>query len=105
MSPKRIRRVSFNTEMWANALGFSLRHPCDEGFGVREHHSDTGEYGWWEVEARDGYRLRCDWVRTGTDEQVAFRELPPRPLSRALASEEGLKRPIAGAPAKPAPAR
>jgi hypothetical protein len=33
--------------------------------------------GWSEVYAADGYKLRCDWSRMGSREEMKFAELPP----------------------------
>jgi hypothetical protein len=33
--------------------------------------------GWSEVYAADGYRLRCDWSRMGSREEMKFSEIAP----------------------------
>jgi hypothetical protein len=33
--------------------------------------------GWSEVYAADGYKLRCDWSRVGSREEMTFSEVPP----------------------------
>ena len=33
--------------------------------------------GWSEVYAADGHKLRCDWSRTGTREEMTFSEVAP----------------------------
>jgi hypothetical protein len=34
--------------------------------------------GWYEVYAADGYRLRCDWSRMGSREEMKFSEIGPQ---------------------------
>jgi hypothetical protein len=38
-----------------------------------------GECGWSEVYAADGYKLRCEWSRMGSREEMTFAEIPPQP--------------------------
>ena len=33
--------------------------------------------GWSEVYAADGYTLRCDWSKFGTNEDMKYSEIPP----------------------------
>jgi hypothetical protein len=46
-----------------------------------EHESDycSGESGWSEVHAADGYRLRCEWTALGTEREMSFIEIAPEP--------------------------
>ena len=45
----------------------------------REGRGAAGIAGWYEVTAADGYRLRCDWSRFGSREELQFSEVAPRP--------------------------
>jgi hypothetical protein len=36
-----------------------------------------GRSGWWEAGAADGYKLRCEWLRTADEEQLKFSEIGP----------------------------
>lgn len=38
----------------------------------------AGCAGWYEVYAADGYRLRCDWSRIGSREELKFSEIGPQ---------------------------
>jgi hypothetical protein len=38
----------------------------------------SGSRGWYEVYAADGYKLRCDWARTGGREEMKYAEVAPR---------------------------
>jgi hypothetical protein len=46
------------------AQNFLARHGDSGIEDLREGESDIGRCGWWEIGAADGYRLRCDWIRT-----------------------------------------
>jgi hypothetical protein len=39
--------------------------------------AESGCSGWWEVGAADGYKLRCEWLRTANEEQLRFSEIAP----------------------------
>ena len=39
--------------------------------------SSGGDEGWFEVHAADGYRLRGEWSRLGSREDMRFTEVPP----------------------------
>jgi hypothetical protein len=43
----------------------------------RSQESEGGDSGWFEVYAADGYRLRCEWSRIGSREEMTFTEAPP----------------------------
>jgi hypothetical protein len=58
--------------------GFLTRHGRSRTGKLREGESKGGRRGWWEMSAADGYRLRCDWVRTADEEQLTFSEIAPR---------------------------
>ena len=38
----------------------------------------AGYRGWYEIYAADGYRLRCDWSRSGSREELKFSEIGPQ---------------------------
>jgi len=45
----------------------------------RRQATDPGGYrGWYEIYAADGYRLRCDWSRSGSREELQFSEIGPQ---------------------------
>jgi hypothetical protein len=68
----------FSADIWANAYGFFSRHGGARGSGVRQRGSaEDGSRGWWQLDAADGYRLRCDWFSKDGEEQLTFRELSP----------------------------
>ena len=48
-----------------------------------EHEADrcSGESGWSEVHAADGYRLRCEWSVLGSEQYMNFVEIPPPDLA------------------------
>jgi len=62
---------------WARAQDFFSRHGGSATREAQEREVEKGARGWWEVYARDGYRLHCDWVRSDQEEQLTFSELPP----------------------------
>jgi hypothetical protein len=45
---------------------------------MREDKNAAGDEGWYEIHAADGYRLRCEWSRVGSREELKFSELAPR---------------------------
>ncbi len=56
---------------------FLARHGGVGSQPTREQRAQEGLSGWYEVYAADGYRLHCDWSRTGSREELAFSEIPP----------------------------
>lgn len=48
------------------------------GAARRQAVDAAGLAGWYEVYAADGYRLRCDWSRMGSREELQFAEIGPR---------------------------
>jgi hypothetical protein len=44
----------------------------------RQSTDPSGYRGWYEIYAADGYRLRCDWSRTGSREELKFCEIRPQ---------------------------
>lgn len=57
---------------------FLARHGGPEsGAARREQVDPAGLKGWYEVYAADGYRLRCEWSRMGSREELQFREIRP----------------------------
>jgi hypothetical protein len=46
--------------------------------GRPTHRESVAELrGRWEISAADGYRLRCDWSRAGSRQEMQFSEIPP----------------------------
>lgn len=43
-----------------------------------EERIPSGDGGWYEVYAADGYRLRCEWSRIGSRAELKFSEIAPR---------------------------
>jgi hypothetical protein len=43
----------------------------------RQETDPSGYRGWYEIYAADGYRLRCEWSRTGSREELQFSEIGP----------------------------
>ena len=56
---------------------FFARHGAQHAEDLREGDSDGAQRGWWQMAAADGYKLRCDWVRTDDEEQLIFSEIAP----------------------------
>jgi hypothetical protein len=57
---------------------FFARHGGVSRRANRHEAVESGVRGWSEVYAADGYTLRCDWSRTGTRNELAYSEIPPR---------------------------
>jgi hypothetical protein len=77
---KRQRLKTFGSDETITAIQgqvFFARHGPPGTQDLSEGESDGGHHGWWEMAAADGYRLRCDWVRTDDEEQLAFSEIAP----------------------------
>jgi hypothetical protein len=47
------------------------------GADLRQAADAAGIAGWYEVYAADGYRLRCEWSRMGSREELTFSEIGP----------------------------
>jgi hypothetical protein len=43
----------------------------------REESLDQDTHGWSEYYAADGYRLRCEWSREGSREEMKYFEIAP----------------------------
>jgi hypothetical protein len=56
---------------------FLARHGGPSRRPRREETNQSGVCGWSEVYAADGYRLRRDWSRMGSREEMKFSEIPP----------------------------
>jgi hypothetical protein len=56
---------------------FLARHGGPSPRPSREEITQSGVCGWSEVYAADGYRLRCDWSRMGSLEEMKFSEISP----------------------------
>ncbi|HEX4150808.1 MAG TPA: hypothetical protein VHY75_01225 [Steroidobacteraceae bacterium] len=57
---------------------FLARHGGACSTPRREGVAASGDGGWYEVYAADGYCLRCEWSRMGSREELRYSELPPR---------------------------
>jgi hypothetical protein len=57
-------------------VDFLSRHGGAGASPPREETVDSVR-GWSEVYAADGYKLRCDWSRVGSREEMTFSEVPP----------------------------
>ncbi len=57
---------------------FLARHGGEGPTARREEKTPSGDGGWYEVYAADGYRLHCEWSRVGSREELKFSELAPR---------------------------
>jgi hypothetical protein len=74
----RLKKITPETPVATiQARGFLARHGGPGGKDLREGESEGGRSGWWEMSAADGYKLRCDWVRTADEEQLNFSEIAP----------------------------
>jgi hypothetical protein len=56
---------------------FLARHGGPSPRPSRAEITQSGVCGWSEVYAADGYRLRCDWSRMGSREEMRFSEISP----------------------------
>jgi hypothetical protein len=56
---------------------FLARHGGPSPRPNREEITQSGVRGWSEVYAADGYRLRCDWSRMGSRQEMKFSEISP----------------------------
>jgi hypothetical protein len=56
---------------------FFSRHGGAGSLPSRRGWNEQGDCGWFEVYAADGYKLRCDWSRFGSREQMKFSEESP----------------------------
>ena len=57
---------------------FLARHGGAGSTPRHEQRTPSGEGGWYEVCAADGYRLRCEWSRIGGRAELKFSEFAPR---------------------------
>jgi hypothetical protein len=57
---------------------FLARHGGAGSSPMREERTSSGDGGWYEVCAADGYKLHCEWSRVGGREEIKFSELAPR---------------------------
>jgi hypothetical protein len=57
---------------------FFARHGGTGSTPRREEKLPSGDGGWYEVHAADGYRLRCEWSCIGSREQLKFFEVAPQ---------------------------
>jgi hypothetical protein len=57
---------------------FFARHGGAGSVPRREEKLPSGDGGWYEVHAADGYRMRCEWSSIGSREELKFSEIAPR---------------------------
>ena len=77
---KRQRSKAFHLDNAVAAIqarNFLARHGGPGTEELHEGQSADGRSGWWEMGAADGYKLRCDWRRSGNEEQLSFSEVAP----------------------------
>jgi hypothetical protein len=75
---QRFKTISADNRVAAvRARDFLARHGGPGTENLREGESEGGRRGWWEMDAADGYKLRCDWVRIANEEQMNFSEIAP----------------------------
>ena len=67
VSPDREDRIA---DFLARHGGKGAKVPCERDL-------QGGTSGWAEVYAADGYTLRCDWSRLGTEENMNYSEIAP----------------------------
>ena len=78
MTRQRFKTICANNAVAAiQARDFLARHGRPGIEELREGESEGGRRGWWEMHAADGYRLRCEWVRSDDEEQFSFSEIAP----------------------------
>ena len=56
---------------------FFARHGGRGTQDPREEESAGGIQGWSEIYAGDGYALRCEWSKIGTQERLSYSEIAP----------------------------
>lgn len=56
---------------------FFARHGGPGTMREREANRDQDTRGWSEVFAADGYKLRCEWSKSGSKTAMNFSEIPP----------------------------
>lgn len=57
---------------------FLARHGGAGSTPRLERRIPSGDAGWYEVHAADGYRLRCEWSRIGSRAELKFSEVAPQ---------------------------
>lgn len=58
---------------------FWNRHGGPAAVQSNEEETIPGVKGWSEVYAADGYTLRCDWSKIGSQQEMQYIERPPPP--------------------------
>jgi hypothetical protein len=75
---RRLKKIGPDNAVAAIRMRAFLRHHGrTRTEKLRECKSKGGRRGWWEMTAADGYKLRCDWVRTADEEQLTYSEIAP----------------------------
>lgn len=78
MKQQRLKTLSALNPVFAvEGQDFLSRHGGPGAEELREEEAEGGRSGSWEMKAADGYTLRCEWLRTGDDEQLEFSEIAP----------------------------
>jgi hypothetical protein len=67
-SPDRTERIE----------DFLARHGGAGSRAPRSGETAPEIQGWSEVYAADGYTLRCEWSRFGSNEEMKYSEIPPK---------------------------
>jgi hypothetical protein len=57
---------------------FFARHGGAGSAPRHEEKAPSGDRGWYEVYAADGYRMRCEWSSVGSREELKYSEIAPR---------------------------
>ncbi len=68
ISPDRAERVE----------DFLARHGGRGNLQGKDREASEGDTGWFEIYAADGYRLRCEWSKFDSREEMTFMEIPPQ---------------------------
>jgi hypothetical protein len=68
VSPDRAERIE----------DFLARHGGAGPHAPRSEDTAPEIQGWSEVYAADGYTLRCEWSRFGSNEEMKYSEIPPK---------------------------
>jgi hypothetical protein len=56
---------------------FLSRHGGRGTRGARQGETAGGIQGWSEIYAGDGYALRCEWSKFGSEEKLSYSEIAP----------------------------
>lgn len=73
------------------AREFLTRHGGPGTEDPRHGESEDDRSGWWEISAADGYKLRCDWLRSADEERLTSPRLRLSPRLSVYFSAAALK--------------